>query len=549
MLNLATRLRKSMMGAIACAAAGMAGGAAHAATPFEQDVSTSIDRGITWLANAGAYNNPSSAGYASGLPMLALLEKRASGIATDPPQGYTGANATDQGRLRNAASYILDLANETGFYAYGDGAWMFALAEYAMTGGPDKSVLAPGNADYETIKQAMDRLVDRALANQRSDAFGASRGFWCYSNNGCADSSTTQFVVAGLASAKAFYTSNKSGDGGSYNDAARAAAITTALDRARIGYELSARQGSDNGSCGVVTPTERGMGYNAGSYNPSLQQTASGVYIQLFGGSNVNSPSVQQYTEWLRNHYRWQDLDSMGNFWPTQSWSYYLWSSFKGMELIRKSGIAPAPGNIGPDSLGTLPAASAPACAVRQENRDPAAVARPASFGAGLPGYYAGEPKGQYFDYASQILTVQCAAAQGSEGFYGCNGNPGYWDAYAHQAYLLLVLQRSTGGGCVDTDGDGVCDDVDNCPAVANPGQENTYGDARGDACEPRPVASCDVDSDFDVDMNDVNAVRAGIGQVPAAGDKRDATGDGKITINDVRACILKCTRASCAVN
>lgn len=36
----------------------------------------------------------------------------------------------------------------------------------------------------------------------------------------------------------------------------------------------------------------------------------------------------------------------------------------------------------------------------------------------------------------------------------------------------------------VDTDGDGVCDDVDNCPTIANPGQENTFGGLEGDACE-----------------------------------------------------------------
>jgi len=118
-----------------------------------------------------------------------------------------------------------------------------------------------------------------------------------------------------------------------------------------------------------------------------------------------------------------------------------------------------------------------------------------------------------------------------------------------HNSYALLVLQRSTGGGCVDTDGDGVCDDVDNCPAVANANQANTYGDARGDACEPRPVATCDIDVDSDVDTIDVNLVRAGIGKPLVAGDKRDVNGDGKITINDVRACVLKCTRASCATN
>jgi hypothetical protein len=180
-------------------------------------------------------------------------------------------------------------------------------------------------------------------------------------------------------------------------------------------------------------------------------------------------------------------------------------------------------------------------------NKDPATFARPATFGPGAVGYYAGEPKGQYFDYAHQLIAMQCA-----NGSFTCTGFPGSWgDSFntSHNSYALLVLQRATGGGCVDTDGDGVCDNVDNCPAVANPGQENTYGDARGDACEPRPVATCDIDGDFDVDQLDVNAVRAGIGQVPAAGDKRDVTGDGKITINDVRACILKCTRANCATN
>jgi len=58
---------------------------------------------------------------------------------------------------------------------------------------------------------------------------------------------------------------------------------------------------------------------------------------------------------------------------------------------------------------------------------------------------------------------------------------------------------------------------------------------------------SCDIDQDGDIDITDVGLVRTAIGQTPSSGDPRDATGDGKITINDVRACTLRCTKPSCA--
>ena len=99
---------------------------ASAVTPFEQDVATSIDRGLAWLVSAGAFAG--SAGWATGLDLLAPLEKRASGNPVDPAQGYTGANAPDQGRAETAVHHIIGTpVPGTSSCAYGDGSSLMAL--------------------------------------------------------------------------------------------------------------------------------------------------------------------------------------------------------------------------------------------------------------------------------------------------------------------------------------------------------------------------------------------------------------------------------------
>jgi hypothetical protein len=56
---------------------------------------------------------------------------------------------------------------------------------------------------------------------------------------------------------------------------------------------------------------------------------------------------------------------------------------------------------------------------------------------------------------------------------------------------LLLVACATAGPGVTtavgcttDGDADGICDDVDNCVGIANPGQQDGDGDGLGDACE-----------------------------------------------------------------
>ena len=79
-------------------------------------------------------------------------------------------------------------------------------------------------------------------------------------------------------------------------------------------------------------------------------------------------------------------------------------------------------------------------------------------------------------------------------------------------------------GLIVDTDGDGVPDSLDNCPAVPNPGQADSDGDGVGDTCDNCPTTSNPGQEDADGD---------GIGD---ACDVPDTDGDG-IT-DDVDNCV-----------
>ena len=61
--------------------------------------------------------------------------------------------------------------------------------------------------------------------------------------------------------------------------------------------------------------------------------------------------------------------------------------------------------------------------------------------------------------------------------------NFGRWAAIAG-LLVLLAVSASAVFAADDADFDGVKDNVDNCPTVANRDQKNTYGGPQGDACE-----------------------------------------------------------------
>ena len=72
-----------------------------------------------------------------------------------------------------------------------------------------------------------------------------------------------------------------------------------------------------------------------------------------------------------------------------------------------------------------------------------------------------------------------------------------------------------------DTDGDGVLDDVDNCPLVANANQADTDGDGRWNVCDSTPNGP-DPDSDGDGVVDSVDNCDAVVNpsQADADGDE-----------------------------
>jgi len=61
------------------------------------------------------------------------------------------------------------------------------------------------------------------------------------------------------------------------------------------------------------------------------------------------------------------------------------------------------------------------------------------------------------------------------------------------------------------------------------------------------PGPACDIGRRGIIDITDINIIVSSLNTPAAPGDPRDADGDGKITTNDARACVAKCSKPRCA--
>jgi hypothetical protein len=438
-------------------------------TNFSRDVAAAIDDGLDWLDSQNVFSNPSSLSTANrdalGLAALSIMERRISDDQNAAPVGYENATADDQVKIQTLMTYIINRATGAAMYSYRDGGDLMAISLYVRTGGPSTQLAIT----------AINSIFDRFNGSQ------SPYGFWAYRGMGN-DSSTTQLVVAGLAGARAVFSDPR------FTDAVRLGQLNTLASNSANAY-------ANNGRVGNLINDGSGFGYSP-NHPPSYQQTASGLWSQIIGGYDLNSPSVQQYLRWLYLRYNYQTIQAYRNSW-NNAHLYYMWSSAKAYTFLEDSGAIADIGNLDTHGLGTLPNNAAPEENARLTRRDPDADPRVARRGAGGAGYYSSihEQPRWYYDYAYTLMGLQ-----------GVNGqfvsNIGQWNNIAAHSYALLVLERSVGGGCVDSDNDEACDAEDNCPALPNPDQLDDDQDGIGNLCD-----DCPQDADpnqLDLDGDDV---------------------------------------------
>ncbi|MBF0371371.1 MAG: tandem-95 repeat protein [Magnetococcales bacterium] len=89
-------------------------------------------------------------------------------------------------------------------------------------------------------------------------------------------------------------------------------------------------------------------------------------------------------------------------------------------------------------------------------------------------------------------------------------------------SFILTVIETGA-----DTDGDGVLDEEDNCPSVANPNQEDLDGDAVGN--------TCDLDDDND-GMSDLDEMDYGLDPEDPGDADSDLDGDGVSNLEEILA-------------
>ena len=397
-------------------------------TPFGDAVNVSIERGLQYLRRQEG--NGSMGGRATGLAMLAFLEKRASSDWQAPHVGYRNSLPADQQLMQRAARYLVNadpaLRNSTPD-SYMSGSSLMGLSLYLATGGPDNV----GGA--RSVQQAIQNGVNRLKATQGNR--GCNIGGWNYGNPSTdGDLSTTQFAMAGLSAA-----------------AARVANADNTLPR-------SARfvQNTQNGD---GSHSYRGCGRNV-----FHTMSASGIWTYRLAAVATHDARVQNSLRWIQRNWAYQ-----GNIaWDTY---YYMWAVAKALEVTGDNGNA----GIFEDDIGG-----------RRNMAGLGYPQEPNNWYSDLAYTLVRQTQrgdGSWHHHRSVVGETAMALLVLERSLGGVCG-----DDFNDQDGICQGDDNCPdvpNPDQADRDRDFVGDACDNCPNNANPGQEDADGDGIGDVCDP----------------------------------------------------------------
>lgn len=396
-------------------------------TPFGDQVNATINRGLTYLRNTE--NNGNTGGWATGLAMLALLEKRANADWQAPSVGYRNSSAQDQARLRRMARYVvnMDPALQGGgvAYSYGTGSGLMGLSLYLSTGGPTNV------GARVSVEQAIRNGA--AKIKQTQGNRGCNSGGWNYRGPGSdGDLSTTQFAMAGLSAASAIDPN---------------AANT-------LGRSIRFIQNSQHG--------DGGHSYRGCSGGSIHSMTASGLWTYRLAGLSQSEARVQRTLRWIQS--RWQYENGI-------SWAYYyyMWAAAKGLEVSQNNGNA----GVFEDAIGG-----------RRNMAQLGFPAEPNNWYSDLAYTLVRQQtnNGSWQRNWSRVADTAFAILVLERSLGGvCGDEFGDQDGVCQGDDNCPDVPNPDQA---DRDGDFVGDACDNCPNNANANQADADGDGLGDACD-----------------------------------------------------------------